>query len=76
MESRLAHNLPAMPGGAPAGEGAGGTLPEALHQGFSDAMAQSLMLPAAVVLLGFVAAVLFARPTHLRQRRTTYRQTT
>ncbi len=63
MESRLARNLPAAPGGAAAGEGAvSGTLPEALHQGFSDSMAQSLMLPAAVLLIGLVAALLFANP--------------
>jgi EmrB/QacA subfamily drug resistance transporter len=68
MESRLAHNLPATPGGAPAGEGAaGGKLPEMLHQGFSDSMAQSLMLPAAVLLIGLVAALLFAKPIR-RQR--------
>jgi len=64
MESRLAHYLPAMGGGAPGGEGsaAGGKLPEALHQGFSDAMADSLMLPAGVLLIGLVAALLFATP--------------
>jgi EmrB/QacA subfamily drug resistance transporter len=68
MESRLAHNLPAAPGGAPAGEGAaGGKLPEMLHQGFSDSMAQSLMLPAAVLLIGLVAALLFAKPVRQRQ---------
>jgi EmrB/QacA subfamily drug resistance transporter len=68
MESRLAHNLPATPGGAP-GEGVatGGTLPEMLHQGFSDSMAQSLMLPAVVLLLGVVAALLFVKPLHMRQ---------
>ena len=31
-------------------------------QGFSDSMAQSLMLPAAVLLIGLVAALLFAKP--------------
>jgi EmrB/QacA subfamily drug resistance transporter len=69
MESRLAANLPAAAGGSVGAEGAaGGKLPEALHQGFSDAMAQSLMLPAAVVLIGLVAALLFVRPDHLQQR--------
>ncbi|MFG1816009.1 hypothetical protein ACGFIF_19760 [Kribbella sp. NPDC049174] len=68
MESRLAHNLPAAPGGAPAGEGAmSGELPQMMHQGFSDSMAQSLMLPAAVLLLGLVAALLFVKPTHLQK---------
>ncbi|MFI6673518.1 DHA2 family efflux MFS transporter permease subunit [Kribbella sp. NPDC050470] len=69
MESRLAHNLPASPGGAPAGEGmaTGGTLPELMHQGFSDSMAQSLILPAVVLLVGLVAALMFVKPTHLQQ---------
>jgi len=67
MESRLAANLPAVPGGAMSAEGGGGKLPEAMHQGFSDSMAQSLMLPAAVLLIGLVAALLFARPTHMQR---------
>jgi multisubunit Na+/H+ antiporter MnhC subunit len=68
MESRLAHNLPAAPGGAPAGEGMmSGKLPEMMHQGFSDSMAQALMLPAAVLLIGLVAALLFTKPQHMRK---------
>ncbi|MGW6279115.1 DHA2 family efflux MFS transporter permease subunit [Kribbella sp. NPDC055071] len=68
MESRLAHNLPAMAGGAPAGEGTGGgQLPEALRQGFSDSMAQSMILPAAVLLIGLVAALLFTTPRFLEK---------
>jgi MFS family permease len=63
MESRLAHNLPAMQGDT----ASSGPLPEALHQGFSDSMAQSLMLPAAVLLLGVLAAPLFAKPQHMQQ---------
>jgi EmrB/QacA subfamily drug resistance transporter len=65
MESRLAANLPAAPGGASTSEGGFGKLPPQLQQGFSDSMAQSLMLPAAVVLIGLVAVLFFARPTHL-----------
>jgi EmrB/QacA subfamily drug resistance transporter len=68
MESRLAHNLPAMPGGAAAGEGFTGKLPEIVRQGFSDSMAQSLVLPAAVLLIGLVAALLFSAPSHLRKQ--------
>jgi EmrB/QacA subfamily drug resistance transporter len=69
MESRLAANLPAAPGGGASAEGVSfsGKLPEALHQGFSDAMAQSLMLPAAVLVIGLVAALLFTRPKHLER---------
>jgi multisubunit Na+/H+ antiporter MnhC subunit len=65
MESRLAANLPAAPGGASTSEGGFGKLPPQLQQGFSDSMAQALMLPAAVVLIGLVAVLFFARPTHL-----------
>ncbi|GAA1596758.1 MFS transporter [Kribbella sancticallisti] len=66
MESRLAANLPMMQGGAMA-EGGAGKLPEAMHQGFSDSMAQALILPAGVLLVGFVAAALFAKPSHLER---------
>jgi EmrB/QacA subfamily drug resistance transporter len=65
MESRLATNLPAAPGGASIPEGGSGKLPPQLHQGFSDSMAQSFLLPAAVLLIGLVAVLFFARPTHL-----------
>jgi EmrB/QacA subfamily drug resistance transporter len=67
IESRLVHNLPALPGGAPAGEGAvaGGKLPAPLVQGFSDSMAQSLILPGVVLLIGLVAALLFVKPSHM-----------
>ncbi|WP_202868093.1 hypothetical protein [Kribbella sindirgiensis] len=68
MESRLAHNLPGS-GGAPAGEGfSSGRLPEMVRQGFSDAMAQSLVLPALVLLVGLVAALLFTAPSHLQKQ--------
>ena len=66
MESRLAHNLPAVQG-VPAGEGmSGGKLPAVALQGFSDSMAQSLILPAAVLLIGLVAALMFEKPAHMQ----------
>jgi hypothetical protein len=40
----------------------GGKLPEALHEGFSTAMGQSILLPAAVILLGAAVALFFAKP--------------
>ncbi len=40
----------------------GGALPEALHEGFSTAMGQSILLPAAVILLGAAVALFFAKP--------------
>ncbi len=66
MQSRLAAELPA---GATSGAGQasfGLRLPAALRDGFATAMAQSLLLPAAVVVIGLVAVLLFAAPQHLR----------
>ena len=64
IQSRLAAELPAVPGGAGAGAAqfTGQSLPEFLHAGFSTAMGQSILLPAVVVLIGAVAAAFFARP--------------
>ncbi|GAB3596201.1 MFS transporter [Angustibacter peucedani] len=67
MQSRLAAELPSAPGGASAGgAGAfGAKLPPALLDGFSSAMAQSLLLPAAVAVIGLLATLAFAAPSHL-----------
>jgi sugar phosphate permease len=63
IQSRLAAELPSGPGGG-AGEGMAfsGSLPEVLHSGFSTAMGQSILLPAAVVLVGAAVALFFAKP--------------
>ena len=50
-------------------ESAAAALPPALHAGFSAAMAQALLLPAAVLVAGLVAALCFATPRHLMARR-------
>lgn len=61
MDTRLvAHGIDHR--GAP--EGVGGTLPEQFHEPFSAAMSQAAMLPAAVLAVGFVAALLFVAPRH------------
>jgi EmrB/QacA subfamily drug resistance transporter len=62
MEARLAALLPGTSGDVEAA-----ALPPALQGAFATAMAQSLLLPAAVLLIGLVAALCFARPTHLRR---------
>ncbi|MDQ0768272.1 EmrB/QacA subfamily drug resistance transporter [Pseudarthrobacter defluvii] len=64
IQSRLAAELPSGGPGGSGGEGMamGGTLPEFLHAGFSTAMAQSILLPAAVVLAGAAVALFFAKP--------------
>ncbi|WP_081710135.1 DHA2 family efflux MFS transporter permease subunit [Arthrobacter sp. 35W] len=66
IQSRLAAELPAAAAGSSGMEFAG-TLPPALHAGFSTAMGQSILLPAAVVLLGAAAAVFFAKPRPVEQ---------
>jgi MFS family permease len=67
MQARLTADLPRLPGqGSPAEAGAG-ALPGFLHDPFATAMAQSLLLPAAVIVVGLLAALAFATPLHLRR---------
>jgi EmrB/QacA subfamily drug resistance transporter len=61
IDARLAaERLPAFDGTGPAG----GQLPAAFADGFSQAMATSMLLPAAVLFLGLAASLLFERPRH------------
>jgi EmrB/QacA subfamily drug resistance transporter len=70
MQARLAAELPGLSGGVGSVEGAGARfLPPALRSGFSDAMAQSMLLPAVVLVAGLVAVLFFARPQHMRADR-------
>lgn len=69
LQARLSAELPSG-GAAPAAESAITSLPAALHAGFSAAMAQALLLPAAVLVIGMVATLSFALPRHLAARRT------
>ncbi|MBD8101840.1 MULTISPECIES: MFS transporter [Plantibacter] len=64
IQGRLAAELPAAPGGAAGGvsEVTGGELPEFLHAGFTTAMAQSLLLPAGLALVGAVVVLFFQKP--------------
>jgi len=64
MQNRLAAHLPGSAGSA--GGARSGKLPPALFDGFSTAMAQSMLLPAAVIVLGLIAALCLARPANLR----------
>jgi EmrB/QacA subfamily drug resistance transporter len=61
IDSRLAaQNLPSF-----SGEGGGsGSLPAAIAGPFSDAMAQAMLLPPAILVLGLVAVLFFERPRH------------
>lgn len=61
IDARLAaEGLPAFTGTAESG----GSLPASFAEGFSDAMATSMLLPAGVLVLGLVASLLFERPRH------------
>ncbi len=63
MEARLTAEL----GGGATTPGAG-ALPAALRDGFAAAMGQSLLLPAGVLIIGWLAALCFATPRHLERR--------
>ena len=66
MQARLEANLP---GAGDAQEGfGGGTLPAFVVDGFSHAMAQSILLPAAVMLIALVAVCFLRRPEGLETR--------
>jgi EmrB/QacA subfamily drug resistance transporter len=65
IEARLAANLPGfVPGSVGAGAATGGShaLPPQVAPGFATAMSQATLLPAAVLVLGLVAALFFVRP--------------
>ncbi|KHL14569.1 UNVERIFIED_CONTAM: multidrug MFS transporter [Mumia flava] len=70
MTARLAVEVPGSGDVSPAEMGsAGGSLPAQAVEGFSSAMGQSLLLPAAVLVIGLVAVLCYARPTQLRPGR-------
>jgi EmrB/QacA subfamily drug resistance transporter len=65
MDARLASHLPGATAGSPEAAG-GGTLPSAAHVPFSEAMAESMLLPAAMMVVGLLSVLLFVTPRHLR----------
>jgi EmrB/QacA subfamily drug resistance transporter len=67
MQSRLAAEFPPALADQADRSTFGASLPPALRGAFATAMAQSVLLPAAVVVVGLVAVLFFARPTHLRR---------
>lgn len=65
IQARLVSHLPSLPGGSDISvELSGSTLPAGVADGFAAAMADSLLLPAVVLLVGLVAALAFERPSH------------
>jgi EmrB/QacA subfamily drug resistance transporter len=56
MQARLEANLPGMDD-AGGSIGSGGTLPDAVAEGFSSGMSQAILLPACVILVALVASL-------------------
>ncbi|WP_413248413.1 DHA2 family efflux MFS transporter permease subunit [Sinomonas flava] len=61
IQARLAAEMPGGGQSGAAGDFAGAALPPMLHAPFSAAMGQSVLLPAAVVLVGFAVAFFFVK---------------
>ena len=66
IEARLAADLPGISGQLGGLQGSGATMPAPIASGFADAMSESMMLPAAVLLIGVVAVLFFERPASQR----------
>jgi EmrB/QacA subfamily drug resistance transporter len=65
MDSRIAaHGLDFQPSEA----SGSGHLPAAVLNAFSGAMSDAMLLPAGIIAVGLLAAVLFVRPPHQQQR--------
>jgi EmrB/QacA subfamily drug resistance transporter len=65
IEGRLSANLPGMAsGGSAEAQLSSRALPPQVADGFATAMSQSLLLPAATLLIGLAAALFFTKPTH------------
>ena len=64
MQSRLVANVPGDASGA-GGDFGQGTLPPVIAEGFATAMAQAMLLPAAVAVLGAVIMLFLQRPAFL-----------
>jgi EmrB/QacA subfamily drug resistance transporter len=63
IQGRLLAELPAKAGASGSEDlTLSGSLPAALHAGFTTAMSQSLLLPAGVAVLGAIIVAFFARP--------------
>ena len=66
MANRLAANLPATPDGMDISESSAMSgLPEAVKEGFTSAMSQTLYLPAIMLVVGAVLAFFFVKPPHM-----------
>jgi hypothetical protein len=68
MDARLAAHLPGVAAGSPEAGGRGAALPSALHSPFSHAMSESMLLPAAMMVVGLLSVLLFVTPRHMSAR--------
>ncbi|MFE6736452.1 DHA2 family efflux MFS transporter permease subunit [Microbacterium sp. NPDC057650] len=62
MQARLEANLPGLDK-APAGIGGGGQLPDFVATGFSTGMAQTMLLPASIMVIALVASLFLGKYT-------------
>jgi EmrB/QacA subfamily drug resistance transporter len=62
IQARLAAELGGTGGSSANAEFGSGALPQPLQEGFANAMGQTLLLPAAVALVGAVIVAFFAKP--------------
>jgi len=65
MESRIAAHLPGAQGPS-LSQGTNVVLPQFVKTGLSAALSDAMILPAAVLLVGFVATLFFENLRHLR----------
>ncbi len=64
IEARLTANLPGVPQDMSQRTSGVKLPPQIADDGFATAMSQTLLLPAAALLIGVVAALCFTKPTH------------
>jgi EmrB/QacA subfamily drug resistance transporter len=68
IQARIVAEFPPLPPGQTAStEGFGAALPQALHAPFATAMGQSVLLPAAVLLIGALTVAFLAKPQPVTQ---------
>ncbi|HAP91480.1 MAG TPA: MFS transporter [Arthrobacter bacterium] len=68
IQARIVAEFPPLPPGQTASpQGFGAALPEALHAPFATAMGQSVLLPAAVLLIGALTVAFLAKPRPMPQ---------
>jgi Na+/melibiose symporter-like transporter len=61
IQGRLTAELPSGANVSTSGAAQGGALPHFLHAGFTNAMAQTLLLPASVAILGAIIVIFFEK---------------